>query len=68
MQQTKLTFIHREIHDYRQPVVVPVHYIRQLRKLGEISVQEKKAALAGEVINVMGYRIVADKKLKTNGK
>lgn len=65
MLRDKLTFIHKEIHDFRRPIVVPVHYVRELRKLGEITAKEKKAALAGAEINVMGYRVVADKKLST---
>ena len=65
MRREKLTFIYRDIHDFRQPIVVPPQYIRQLRKLGEISVEEKRQALRGEAINVLGYRMIADKKLST---
>ena len=65
MRNNKLTFIHRDIHDFRTPIVVPPDYIKQLRKIGEITPEEKRQALRGEAIQVLGYRVVANKKLQT---
>ena len=68
MGHAKLTFIHKEIHDYRQPIIVPKGFIKTLRAKKEISVEDKRKALQGEVIEVLGYRIACDKKIAVNTK
>ncbi len=65
MRGTRHTFIFKEIHDFRTPIIVPPAYIDKLREEKIITEATRKQALQGKEIMALGYRVVADKKLPT---
>lgn len=68
MAKKKLQFIHPEIHDFRQPVIVPMFFIERLYKEKHIKKQTYLEAKKGHPIEAVGYRVVAQPIIKVSSK
>lgn len=53
----KLTFIPKEIYDFKKPIIVNRQYIYNLLLIGEINKEQKRLALKGKEITALGYKI-----------